>query len=107
MAEQTLNLPQTLVFLIILVLSLRWYFSKPSRAQPQATANRGFRVNPQHVEQLQQMFPQLDRREIMWDLQRNGGNVGMTTERVLSGRGLETVSYNLRLRSAAFAVRAQ
>lgn len=25
----------------------------------------------------------------MWDLQRNGGNVAATTERILSGRGLE------------------
>jgi coupling of ubiquitin conjugation to ER degradation protein 1 len=29
----------------------------------------------------------------MWDLQRNGNNVQMTTERVLAGRRLETVSY--------------
>lgn len=28
----------------------------------------------------------------MWDLQRNGGNVVATTERILSGRGLEEVS---------------
>jgi len=35
------------------------------------------------------MFPQLSRRDIMWDLQRNGGNVAATTERVLSGRALE------------------
>lgn len=28
----------------------------------------------------------------MWDLQRNGGNVIATTERILSGRGLEVVS---------------
>jgi len=28
----------------------------------------------------------------MWDLQRNGGNVVATTERILSGRGLEVVS---------------
>jgi len=27
----------------------------------------------------------------MWDLQRNGGNLAATTERMLSGRGLETV----------------
>lgn len=27
----------------------------------------------------------------MWDLQRNGGNVVATTERILSGRGLEVV----------------
>ncbi|KAM5435874.1 hypothetical protein MferCBS31731_006132 [Microsporum ferrugineum] len=36
------------------------------------------------------MFPQLTRRELMWDLQRNGGSVAATTERILTGRGLET-----------------
>jgi hypothetical protein len=39
------------------------------------------------------MFPQVSRRSIMWDLQRNGGNVVATTERILSGRGLEVVSF--------------
>lgn len=38
------------------------------------------------------MFPQVGRREIMWDLQRNGGSVAATTERILGGRGLEVVS---------------
>jgi coupling of ubiquitin conjugation to ER degradation protein 1 len=37
------------------------------------------------------MFPQLSTRDIMWDLQRNGGNVAATTERILTGRGLDTV----------------
>lgn len=36
------------------------------------------------------MFPQLDRRSIAWDLHRNGGNVAGTSERILSGRGLDT-----------------
>lgn len=38
------------------------------------------------------MFPQIGRREIQWDLQRNGGSPAATTERILSGRGLEVVS---------------
>lgn len=33
----------------------------------------------------------------MWDLQRNGGNVVATTERILSGRGLEVVSLDFIL----------
>jgi hypothetical protein len=48
-------------------------------------------VDPAQVEQISQMFPQLSTRDIMWDLQRNGGNVAATTERILTGRGLETV----------------
>ncbi|RVX68660.1 hypothetical protein B0A52_07087 [Exophiala mesophila] len=35
------------------------------------------------------MFPQLSRRDIMWDLHRNRGSVQATTERVLTGRGLD------------------
>ena len=38
------------------------------------------------------MFPQLSTRDIIWDLQRNGGSVAATTERILTGRGLEVVS---------------
>lgn len=43
------------------------------------------------VEHIQQIFPYADRREIWWDLRRNGVNVANTTERILSGR-LDTVS---------------
>lgn len=39
------------------------------------------------------MFPQVGRREVLWDLQRNGGSVAATSERILSG-GLERVSYS-------------
>lgn len=38
------------------------------------------------------MFPQVGRREIIWDLQRNGWSVAATTERILGGRGLDVVS---------------
>ncbi|KAJ5245703.1 hypothetical protein N7489_005799 [Penicillium chrysogenum] len=51
---------------------------------------RGNVVDPAQVEQIAQMFPQLSTRDIMWDLQRNGGSVAATTERILTGRGLET-----------------
>jgi hypothetical protein len=37
------------------------------------------------------MFPQLNRRDIMWDLQRNGGSVAATTERILGGGSLSPV----------------
>ncbi|KAH7120976.1 AMFR protein-like protein [Dendryphion nanum] len=91
MAEQTLNIPQLIVFIILAVLGVRWYMkpsSNSTRQPPQQ--GRSVRLNPAQVDQITQMFPQLDRRQIAWDLQRNGGNVAATTERVLSGRGLET-----------------
>lgn len=90
----TLNIPQLLVIIVVSFLIFRWYNS-PSSAQgqqrPAGSRNAAPRVNPAAVEQISQMFPQLDRRQIMWDLSRNGNNVAATTERVLSGRGLETV----------------
>jgi coupling of ubiquitin conjugation to ER degradation protein 1 len=93
MAEQTLNIPQLIVFIIVSVLAIRWYLAKPAAAGTRpATANRAVRINPAHIDQIASMFPQLNRREIAWDLQRNGGIVAATTERVLSGRGLDAVS---------------
>ena len=90
--EQTLNLP-SLVFVVILVgLSIRYFFFSPSSATDARSSNRGRAADPAHVDQILQMFPQLNRRDIQWDLQRNGGSVQATTERVLGGRGLERVS---------------
>lgn len=98
MAEQSINVPQVLVFLVVTFLVARWYLSKPSPEGTRAAAVRTTpRINPEHIDQVAQMFPQLSRRDIAWDLQRNGGNVAATTERALSGRGLDSVSTNNRL----------
>jgi coupling of ubiquitin conjugation to ER degradation protein 1 len=95
MAEQSINIPQVLVFLVVSFLAVRWYFSKPSAAGTRAAPHQSTaRINTAHVDQIAQMFPQLSRRDIMWDLQRNGSNVAATTERALSGRGLDAVSAN-------------
>src|ERR1700712_6149534 len=89
--QTTLNLPQIAVLLLVGFLAVRWIFSSnasPTQQHPGRAASRGAgpRVNPAHVETVAQMFPQLSRRDIMWDLQRNGGNVQVTTERLLNGR---------------------
>ncbi|KAF1913265.1 hypothetical protein BDU57DRAFT_522061 [Ampelomyces quisqualis] len=90
MAEQSINVPQVLVFLLVTVLAIRWYFSKPAAPHTRAAPHRPTaRTNPAQIDQLAQMFPQLSRRDIAWDLQRNGGNAAATTERVLGGRGLD------------------
>src|SRR2546430_812318 len=98
MAEQTLNLPQLIVVFIVGFVVLRWFFSSSSTstasrnsAQSGRAGNAGRRFDPAHAAMLAEMFPHIGQREIMWDLQRNGGNPGATTERILSGRGLETV----------------
>ncbi|KAF2092825.1 hypothetical protein NA57DRAFT_49576 [Rhizodiscina lignyota] len=102
MAEApSVNLFQAIAILLIGYFAVRGvlsFFRSPSSNSPSSTsaasgghrpAHNGSRVNPAHVEQVAQMFPQLNRRNIMWDLQRNGGSVQATTERVLSGRSLE------------------
>ena len=102
--QTPVSLPQLLVVLILGFLVIRWIFfsSTPSsQSTPQSDAPGRSRVNPAQVEQIAQMFPQLDRRDIMWDLQRNGGNVQATTERILSGRALEVV----RLRTRRFMMK--
>lgn len=95
MAEQTINIPQLLAVLLVGFLAVRWYFSasEPNTGNGSRGPNTGRtrQVDPARVEQVAQMFPQLSRRDIMWDLQRNGGSVQATTERILGGRGLEVV----------------
>jgi coupling of ubiquitin conjugation to ER degradation protein 1 len=93
--QATLNIPQLAVLLVIGFLAIRWVLSpRADESQPPGASARGASraANPRHVETKSQMFPQLDRRAIMWDLQRNGNNLQMTTERFITGGGLDTVS---------------
>ena len=92
MAEQSINIPQVIVFAVVAFLVYRWYSSKPSTNGTRLAATRSVQINPAQIDTIAQMFPQLNRRDIAWDLQRNGGNAAATTERVLSGRILDTVS---------------
>ncbi|PGG99330.1 hypothetical protein GX51_06366 [Blastomyces parvus] len=92
-AEPSLNIPSLLTLAVFSFFVIRWFFGRNGALSSSDAAQRrggGRRVDPAHVEQLSQMFPQLDRRDIMWDLQQNGGSMAATTERVLSGRGLDT-----------------
>ncbi|EON66115.1 hypothetical protein W97_05358 [Coniosporium apollinis CBS 100218] len=90
MSDQgSINIPQIFVILLVGFLLYRWFFTSSDPAGIRQSRQNGARLNPAQVEQLLQMFPQLDRRQLMWDLQRNGGSVAATTERVLGGRGLE------------------
>lgn len=92
MAEQSINIPQVIVFAVVAFLVFRWYSSKPSTNGTRPATTRSVRINPAQIDTIAQMFPQLNRRDIAWDLHRNGGNAAATTERVLSGRTLDAVS---------------
>lgn len=90
--EPSLNIPSLLTLAVVSFFVIRWFFNRDdSPAGGGRPRGRGNAVDPASVEQVSQMFPQLSTRDIMWDLQRNGGSVAATTERILTGRGLETV----------------
>lgn len=92
--EPSLNIPSLLTLAVVSFFVIRWFLNRDdSTAGGTRGRGRGNAVDPAQVEQISQMFPQLSTRDIMWDLQRNGGSVAATTERILTGRGLETVRF--------------
>lgn len=93
--QQTLSVPSLLLLAAFAALTIRYFFftqpsTSSSRTNPRA-------ANPADVEQIATMFPQIGRREIIWDLQRNGGSVNATTERILSRGGLDAVGQTATL----------
>ena len=92
MANEQINVPSLVVILVLSGLIIRYlFFSSPAPNTHPRDSLSHVRAREQAVERIQQMFPQVERRTILWDLNRNGGNVAMTTERILAGR-METVS---------------
>lgn len=90
--EPSLNIPSLLTLAVVSYFVLRWFLNRDVSTEGGALGRgRGNAVDPASVAQIAQMFPQMNTRDIMWDLQRNGGSVPATTERILTGRGLETV----------------
>lgn len=96
--EATLSIPSLAFVAFLSFFIIRYFVSSRSSDSASASGSRraGQRFTSAQVEQVAQMFPQLSRRDIMWDLQRNGGSVAATTERVLAGRSLERVCLTLR-----------
>lgn len=91
MSDDQISLPYFVVILIILGFIIRYLFFNGASPAPSSRSPEAIlRARELAVERIQQMFPQAERRSILWDLQRNGGNIQNTTERILAGR-LETV----------------
>ncbi|KAG7103101.1 hypothetical protein HYQ44_017189 [Verticillium longisporum] len=88
--SQTISVPYLLILLVLAAAILRLlFFSNSSGGTPPAGRHNPLnvlRAREAAVERIQQMFPQVERRTILWDLQRNGGNVQTTSERILAGR---------------------
>lgn len=95
--EPSINIPSLLTLAVVSFLVIRWFLNRDGSngGANGGGRSRGRMIDPAQVEQISQMFPQLNRRDIMWDLQRNGGSVAATTERILTGRGLDTVSFEM------------
>lgn len=92
MADDQISLPYFLAILVLGGLIVRYlFFGGPQTSQARRSPESYLRSREVAVERIQQMFPQADRRSILWDLQRNGGSIQSTTERILAGR-LDTVS---------------
>ena len=91
-SHSTINIPQILAVALVGFLAIRWFMSKPSSPSSSSntsTSSSSNRPDLAKIEHIAAMFPQLDRRTIAWDLHRNGSSVPATTERILSGRGLD------------------
>jgi len=91
---ETISYPSIALVLALGFIVYRYFFSSATSTSPSSasTARNGLRFTPAQVEQVSAMFPQLSRRDIMWDLQRNRGSVQGTIERVLRGVRLDPVS---------------
>ncbi|EFY98384.1 CUE domain protein [Metarhizium robertsii] len=90
MANEQISLPYLAGILLLSGLIIRYlFFSGTQTPRPTRSPEDVRRSRETAVERIQQMFPQAERRSILWDLQRNGGSIQNTTERILAGR-LET-----------------
>ncbi|KXH57675.1 CUE domain-containing protein [Colletotrichum salicis] len=87
MANEQISLPYLVMILLVTAFVIRFLFFSPAPPPaPRQSAAAVLRTREAAVERIQQMFPQVDRRTILWDLQRNGGNIQATSERILAGR---------------------
>jgi hypothetical protein len=94
--EATISIPSLVFVGILLFVAYRYMFASSSSSATSSGLSRNNNSNAPRftaaqVETISAMFPQLNRRDIMWDLQRNRGSVQATTERLLTGRGLDPV----------------
>ncbi|KAI1300883.1 hypothetical protein F5Y03DRAFT_408082 [Xylaria venustula] len=90
MADEQVSLTSLVLIVVLGGLVLRYLFfpssAGSSGAQQGRDAAANSRAREAAVERIQQVFPQIDRRTILWELQRNRGNITATTERILTGR---------------------
>lgn len=92
--QTTLSIPSLLLTAALLALLVRYLFFSSTASSSAQRAQRtapGRRIPPDAIETVCAMFPQLARRDVEWDLRRNGVSVQATTERVLRSGSLDPV----------------
>ncbi|KAF8457792.1 hypothetical protein BGX38DRAFT_1157446 [Terfezia claveryi] len=94
-SSPSIGIPQLAACLLIGYLFFRWYNSSPpstsSAAGPASSSALRRPPTAQDLARLQQraeivhgMFPQISLSSIKWELQKNGGIVEITTEKILA-----------------------
>ncbi|KAI1470748.1 uncharacterized protein F4812DRAFT_418852 [Daldinia caldariorum] len=89
MADEQVSLTSLILIIVLGGLIIRYlFFSPPAQTSRPRDAQAISRAREAAVERVQQIFgpDRVDRRTILWDLHRNGGNIAATTERILAGR---------------------
>lgn len=96
MADDQVPVTYFLAVIVLMVLVFRYFLSSPAASSDQQTsaARRGQGANARARElaaqQIHQMFPQVDTRTILWNMQRQSGDSTRIIDLILAGR-LETV----------------
>lgn len=93
-----LGLPQVAACLLVGYFVFRWFFKSND---PSSTAQRRPpQVDPRRLQEqtdvVRGMFPQVSAAAVRAELVRNGGNIEITTERILTTGFLPEVSYSCR-----------
>ncbi|KAI4870026.1 hypothetical protein F4820DRAFT_404856 [Hypoxylon rubiginosum] len=88
MADEQVSLTSLILIVVIGGFVIRYLFFSPASPAPRPVrdAQSVARVREAIVQRVQEVCPHVDRRTILWDLQRHGGNVTATVERILSGQ---------------------
>ncbi|KAI1824194.1 hypothetical protein F4861DRAFT_507091 [Xylaria intraflava] len=86
MADEQVSLTSLALIVILGGLIVRYLFFSPSTSNRGRDAASDARAREAAAARIQQMFPQLDRRTILWELYRHGVNIATATERILAGR---------------------
>jgi len=94
--EISIGIPQLAILALVVFFIFRWFFnSSPNTASTTSIGSSRIRsprrITPEMIDAVQSMFPQISTAAIRYDLERNGGDIEATTEKILAGGTLREV----------------